>query len=69
MRKIYEIAKHIRTKGKLPTDRWGQILGVEDLMVWFGLNERLNEQEQDLMKIELAVMIETEGFIEQQLNQ
>jgi len=64
MKKIYEMAKHIRGRGKLPTDQWGQVLSVDDLMVWFGLNELLNEEEQELMKIELAAMVETESFID-----
>jgi len=68
MRNIHEIAKHIKNNGKLPVDRWGQILEVDDLMVWFGLNEKLTDEEQEQMKIELAVMVETERFIQQQFN-
>jgi len=43
----------IRNQGKLPTDEFGQILSVDDLMGWFGLSECLTIDEQPYIEREL----------------
>ena len=58
--KIRRILEWIRSQGKLPTDAYGQILSVHDLMGWFGLTESLTKGEQIHMHKELAGMIEAE---------
>jgi len=63
--KIERIKKHIQ-KDKLPTDRWGQILNVDDLIIWYGLDRCLDENEKECVKVELALMAEAELlFMEQ----
>ena len=48
----------------LPRDRWGDVLGYEDLVAWFGLNECLSPKELDYMKKRLAELVETQRAIE-----
>ena len=62
--KIRRIIEWIRSKGKLPTDAYGQVLSVNDLMGWFGLTEFLTTGEQIYMRQELADMIEAELSLE-----
>ena len=63
--KLRTIIDLIRRKGKLPTDQFGQILPVDDLMGWFGLTESLTRPEQRRMEEELAAMVEAELAVEQ----
>lgn len=58
--KIRSIIWWIRGKGRLPTDAYGQVLSVDDLMSWFGLDECLTPGEQLYMRKELAAMVEAE---------
>ena len=60
-----DIINHIRSKGRLPTDQHGQVLPVNDLLVWFELNECLNQEEQAHMKKELGLLIESQLFMDQ----
>ncbi|NQV33486.1 MAG: hypothetical protein HQ515_12405 [Phycisphaeraceae bacterium] len=60
-----DIINHIRSKGRLPTDQDGQVLPVNDLLVWFELNKRLNQEEQEHMKRELGLLIESQFFMDQ----
>ncbi len=62
--KLKDIVGYIRSFGKLPMDVYGQRLSVEQLMEWFGLAESLTVYEQQNVKIELALMIESELYIE-----
>ena len=62
--KLRRIIDLIRRQGKLPTDQFGQILPVDDLMGWFGLAESLTGTEQLCMKKELAAMVEAELAVE-----
>ncbi len=62
--KLRKIIDLIRRQGKLPTDQFGQILPVDDLMGWFGLTESLTRAEQLGMKKELAAMVEAELAVE-----
>ncbi len=62
--KLRTIIDLIRRQGKLPTDQFGQILPVDDLMGWFGLTESLTRAEQLGMKKELAAMVEAELAVE-----
>ncbi len=62
--KLRKIIDLIRRQGKLPTDQFGQILPVDDLMGWFGLTEFLTRTEQRCMQKELAAMVEAELAVE-----
>ena len=62
--KIRKIIEMIRGRGKLPTDAYGQVLSVDDLMGWFGLNECLTLGEQLYVSKELAAMVEAELSLE-----
>ena len=58
--KIKNIIESIRRQGKLPKDAYGQILSIDELIGWFGLNECLTLGEQSYIEKELAAMIEAE---------
>ena len=62
--KLRDIINHISNSGILPTDAYGQRLGVNELMDWFGLTENLTVFEQIEVKRELALLIEAELYIE-----
>ena len=62
--KLRRVVDWIRSQGKLPTDEFGQILSVDDLMDWFGLSECLTRPEQLCVKKELAGMVEAELSVE-----
>ena len=62
--KVREILSHIRRHGKLPTDPYGQRLGVDELMAWFGLTANLTEAEQKHIKRALALMRDAELYLE-----
>jgi len=62
--KLRKIMDCIRNQGKLPTDEFGQILPVDDLMGWFGLSECLTIDEQSYIEIELKGIIEAELAVE-----
>ena len=61
--KLRKIMDWIRSQGRLPTDEFGQILPVDDLMGWFGLNERLTVDEQLYIERELKGIIEAESTV------
>ena len=63
--KIRDIINHIRSKGRLPTDQYGQALPVDDLLVWFELDKHLSLEEQEYLKRELALLVESELFMDQ----
>jgi hypothetical protein len=62
--KIWKIMDFIRSQGKLPTDQFGQILPVDDLLVWFGLDECLSRHEQRCVKEELAALADAQLALE-----
>jgi len=62
--KIRDIVDLIRNKGKLPTDQFGQILPVDDLLAWFGLDEGLAPDEHLYVRQELAAMVESQVEVE-----
>ncbi len=66
--KLRKIMDWIRSQGRLPTDEFGQILPVDDLMGWFGLNDCLTMDEQLYIEGELKGIIEAESTVAQ-LNQ
>lgn len=49
---------------KLPRDRWGQILSYQDLIAWYGLDEKLTPAELDVIKPKLADLVEIQNAIE-----
>jgi len=57
---LLNVIKH----DKLPRDRWGQILCVEDLIVMYGFNEILKPDELEYMKAKLAEVVETQNAID-----
>ena len=63
--KIRDIIEHIRSTGQLPTDEYGQALPVDDLLVWFKLDKHLSLEEQEHMKRELALLVESELLMDQ----
>ena len=63
--KVWNILDFIRGKGKLPTDQFGQILPVDDLMVWFGVAEHLCTDERRAVSLELAAMAEAQQTVEE----
>jgi len=62
--KIWNIVDFIRRQGKLPTDQFGQILPIDDLLAWFGLDECLSRYEQGCVKQELATLTEAQLVVE-----
>ena len=61
--KLRRIVDWIRNQGRLPTDEFGQVLSVDDLMGWFGLNECLTMDEQLYIERELKGIIEAESTV------
>ena len=61
--KLRKIMDWIRNQGRLPTDEFSQILSVDDLMGWFGLNECLTVDEQLHIERELKGIIEAESTV------
>ena len=61
--KKYKIVDFIKSKGKLPTDQYGQYLELDDMIVWFGLENKLTESERSHIKRELKKLIEGELFM------
>ena len=61
--KLRKIMDWIRNQGRLPTDEFGQILPVDDLMGWFGLSECLTIDEQLYIERELRGIIEAESTV------
>lgn len=59
-RKVWSILDFIRGQGKLPTDQFGQILPVDDLMAWYGLEGSLTPEESRQIRLELSVMAEAQ---------
>ena len=64
-RKVWSILEFIRGQGKLPTDQHGQILPVDDLMSWFGLDDSLPPAESRQVRLELALMAEAQQTLEE----
>lgn len=59
-----EIMDFIRGQGRLPSDEFGQILPVEDLMLWFELDKCLNRAERLVIKEELQALAEAQEALE-----
>ena len=49
---------------ELPRDRWGHVLGYEDLVAWFELDKILEPDELEYMKARLAELSETQNAID-----
>ena len=64
-RKVYSILDFIRRQGRLPTDPFDQILAVDDLLSWFGLDECLSAGERRQLRLELGVMAEAQQALEE----
>ncbi len=63
--KLESIIRMIRDQGRLPTDQWDEVLGGDDLLVWFGLDGVLTAGEKVIMKMELAAIAEAEACMDQ----
>ena len=59
-----DIIDLIRKQGKLPTDQFGQILPVNDLMSWFDLDKCLDASEQEAIREELTGLVDAEEAME-----
>ena len=64
-RKVWSILDFIREQGHLATDQFGQILSVDDLMAWFGLEDSLTPEESRQVRLELSVMAEAQQTLEE----
>ncbi|MHC4639353.1 MAG: hypothetical protein ACYTBV_17900 [Planctomycetota bacterium] len=62
--KLRKIIDWIRRQGRLPTDEFGQILSIDDLMGWFGLTEYLTRAEQLAVRKEVTAMVEADLAME-----
>ncbi len=62
--KLRKIMDWIRNQGRLPTDEFGQILPIDDLMGWFRLSDCLTIDEQLYIERELKGIIEAELAVE-----
>ena len=63
--KLRGIMDHVRSRGSLPTDRWGRVLEPRDLLVWCGLDQVLSAEEQEVVKWELQALIDAEEMMDQ----
>ena len=64
-RTVWSVVDFIRRQGELPRDQFGQILPVDDLMAWFGLNEQLSVEESRQVKLELMAMAEAQQILDE----
>jgi len=64
-KKIRSIVELIRGQGKLPTDEFGQVLAVDELVGWFGLDECLSGEEMCWLKAELAALAEIQRALDE----
>ena len=62
--KMRRILEHIKSQGKFPADTFGEILSVDELVLWYGLDTCLSIQEQREIKRELAQLVEIETCID-----
>jgi len=62
--KLNAIVSYVRGHGRLPTDKFGNALSPEDMLVWFGLRDLLTLEEQYHVKAELLSMAEAETFMD-----
>ena len=62
--KLRDIVDFVRRQGSLPTDQFGQILGPDDLLMWFGLDACLSRYEQARVKMELAALAEAQTAVD-----
>ena len=62
--KLKRILEHIKSQGKFPTDMFGEILSIDELIVWYGLDKQLTTEEQREVKKELAQLVEIETCID-----
>ncbi len=59
-RKVRSIMDFVRRQGNLPTDQFDEVLPVDDLMSWFGLDGLLSPAEERRVRLELAIMAEAQ---------
>jgi hypothetical protein len=62
--KKQDIVSFIRKQGKLPTDQFGQILPINDLLLWFELDKCLTRPEQEIIKKELTAIAEAQETLD-----
>ena len=49
----------------MPTDEFGQVLAVDELAGWFGLDECLSGEERRWLKAELAALAEIQRALDE----
>ena len=59
--KLQAVLRHVRSRGPLPTDAFGNTLSPEELIVWYELDACLNQEERALVARELAFLIDAEA--------
>lgn len=59
--KLQAILRHVRSHGPLPTNAHGEPLSSDELIVWFDLEAHLNHEERDVVRRELAFIVEAEA--------
>ena len=62
--KVKGVLSLIRSQGRLPTDQFGQVLSVSDLVGWFGLDGCLTGEEMDCVRAELSAMAEAQTALD-----
>ena len=62
--KVKGVLSLIRRQGRLPTDQFDQVLSVDDLVGWFGLDGCLTRDEMDSVRAELAAMAEAQTALD-----
>jgi len=58
------ILEHIRRRGIMPTDRFGNVLSPEDLLVMFDLDSVLSAEEQNEVKRELRAIADAQELLD-----
>lgn len=63
--KIRAIVDHIRSHGGLPTDDFGNIREMNEIIAWFGLTKLLSQEEELVLKHELRMITEAQLLTDQ----
>ena len=62
--KIQGIVDYIRRQGKLPEDQFGELLSVDDILGWYGLDELLDSDERRALEREIHLLAEAQRFLD-----
>jgi len=59
--KLQAVLGHVRSRGSLPTDQFGNVLSPDELIAWFELDACLNPAEQAVVRNELSLMADAQA--------